>query len=54
MDYLDFEIDIGIGEGRIYPVVVVRSAAGEARETMHCNYSGALFKPPPKQRSRRR
>ncbi len=34
MDYLDFEIEIGIGEGRIYPVAVVRSAAGEAREAM--------------------
>ena len=34
MDYLDFEIEIGLGEGRIYPVAVVRSAAGEARETM--------------------
>ena len=35
MEYLDFEIEIGIGRGRMYPVTVVRSAAGEARETMH-------------------
>jgi WD40 repeat protein len=34
MDYLDFEIEIGIGTGRIYPVTVLRSAAGEARENM--------------------
>src|SRR6266849_846973 len=35
MNYLDFEIEIGVGSGREYPVVVVHSAAGEARETMH-------------------
>lgn len=34
MNYLDFELEIGIGSGRDYPVVVVRSPAGEARETM--------------------
>jgi hypothetical protein len=34
MDYLDFEICIGAGEGRIYPVHVVRSPAGEKRATM--------------------
>jgi len=31
--YLDFELEIGLGEGREYPVTVVRSPAGEARET---------------------
>ncbi len=35
MDYLDFELEIGLGSGREYPVAVVRSAAGEALETMH-------------------
>jgi len=35
MGYLDFELEIGPGSGREYPVAVVRSAAGEARETMH-------------------
>lgn len=35
LDYLDFEIEIGSGSGREYPIAVVRSAAGEARETMH-------------------
>jgi WD40 repeat protein len=35
MDYLDFEVEIGVGSGRAYPVTVVRSASGEARETMH-------------------
>src|SRR6266550_211960 len=34
MDYLDFEIEIGSGSGRTYPITVVRSASGEARETM--------------------
>ena len=34
MDYLDFELEIGVGSGREYPVAVVRSAAGEAREIM--------------------
>src|SRR5713101_2066212 len=35
MGYLDFELEIGPGSRREYPVAVVRSAAGEARETMH-------------------
>jgi hypothetical protein len=34
MDYLDFEIEIGQGQGREYPVSVIHSPAGEARETM--------------------
>ena len=29
--YLDFELDIGIGQGQDYPVAVLRSPAGEAR-----------------------
>ena len=33
--YLDFELEIGIGQGREYPVAVLRSPAGEARATMH-------------------
>ena len=33
--YLDFELEIGIGQGREYPVVLLRSPAGEARATMH-------------------
>ncbi len=32
--YLDFELEIGPGSGREYPVAVIRSPAGEARETM--------------------
>jgi sugar lactone lactonase YvrE len=35
LDYLDFELAIGSGSGREYPIAVVRSAAGEAHETMH-------------------
>jgi hypothetical protein len=33
-NYLDFELEIGPGSGREYPVAVLRSPAGEARETM--------------------
>ncbi|HYU74882.1 MAG TPA: hypothetical protein VEL31_19620 [Ktedonobacteraceae bacterium] len=35
MIYLDFDIEIGLGSGREYPVAVVRSAAGEAYEVMY-------------------
>ena len=34
-EYLDFELEIGLGQGRDYPVAVLRSPAGEARATMH-------------------
>jgi formylglycine-generating enzyme required for sulfatase activity len=34
MDYLDFELQIDPGQGRIYPVTVLASPAGEARERM--------------------
>ncbi len=34
MDYLDFELEIVPGEGRVYSVAVLRSPAGEARESM--------------------
>jgi len=34
MNYLDFEIEISPGAGREYPIAIVRSPAGEARETM--------------------
>ena len=32
MDYLDFELEIGVSDGMNYPVAVLRSPAGEARE----------------------
>jgi outer membrane protein assembly factor BamD (BamD/ComL family) len=32
--YLDFEVEIAQGHGREYPVAVVKSPAGEARETL--------------------
>ncbi len=35
MDYLDFELEIEVGTGREYPVRVINSPAGQARETMH-------------------
>jgi hypothetical protein len=33
--YLDFDLEIGPGQGREYPVAVLRSPAGEARETLY-------------------
>ncbi|MDH3294403.1 MAG: hypothetical protein OER95_08795, partial [Acidimicrobiia bacterium] len=36
--YVDFEIEIGPGQGRTYPVAVIRSPAGEARSTMRFPY----------------
>lgn len=35
MDYLDFELEIDTGSGREYPVRVINSPAGEAREIMY-------------------
>ena len=35
MDYLDFELEIGPGRRCNYPITVLHSAAGEAREFMH-------------------
>ncbi len=34
LTYLDFDLEIGPGQGREYPVAVLRSPAGEAREVM--------------------
>lgn len=38
MDYFDFELEIGPGSGKEYPISVVHSPAGEARETMRFPY----------------
>jgi formylglycine-generating enzyme required for sulfatase activity len=38
LTYVDFELEVGPGAGREYPVAVVRSPAGEARETMRFPY----------------
>jgi len=35
LNYFDFELEIGAGSGREYPVRVINSPAGQARETMH-------------------
>lgn len=35
VNYLDYELEIGPGEGRKFPVTVIRSPAGEAQETMN-------------------
>ncbi|MBI5034238.1 MAG: tetratricopeptide repeat protein [Chloroflexi bacterium] len=34
VSYLDFDLEIGVGTGRSYPIAVVHSPAGEARATM--------------------
>ena len=41
--YLDFELEIGQGKGREYPVAVIHSPAGEARETMHFPFGELLL-----------
>jgi CHAT domain-containing protein len=43
-DFLDFELEIGAGSGRAYPVAVVRSAAGEARGMMQFPYDELVLK----------
>jgi hypothetical protein len=43
LDYLDFEVAIGSGKGRDYPIAVVRSPGGEARETMRFPYDEAAL-----------
>src|SRR5438128_9631722 len=35
MDYFNFELQIGTGNGKEYPVTVVRSVEGEAYAMMH-------------------
>ncbi len=35
MDYFNFELEIGARNGDVYPVSVIRSAEGEAYESMH-------------------
>ncbi|MGE5601560.1 MAG: CHAT domain-containing protein [Nitrososphaerales archaeon] len=43
LSYLDFELEIGPFDGRAYPVSVVQSPAGEARESMRLPFDeGAL------------
>ena len=34
LEYLEFELEIGSGSGREYPVAIIRSPAGETRATM--------------------
>lgn len=41
MDYLDFEIEIGLGAGRDYPVSV-RTPEGDARQTMRFPFGAAV------------
>ena len=36
--YLDFELEIGLGQGREYPVTVLRSPSGEAHGILHFPY----------------
>jgi len=44
INYLDFEIEISPGAGREYPVAIVRSPAGEAREVMRFPYDELALK----------
>ena len=36
--YLDFDLEIAPGQGRVYPVSLLRSPAGEARGVMNFPY----------------
>src|SRR5438093_2858563 len=40
MSYLDFELEVGRGEGGDYPVAVIHSPAGEVRATMRFPFDG--------------
>ncbi|HZQ64268.1 MAG TPA: PQQ-binding-like beta-propeller repeat protein [Gaiellaceae bacterium] len=40
MKYLDFELEVGPGDGRSYPVAVLHSPAGEARAKMRFPFDG--------------
>lgn len=42
-DYIDFELEIGASQGREYPVAVIRSPGGEARETMQWPFSDLML-----------
>ncbi|HEY7349763.1 MAG TPA: CHAT domain-containing protein [Ktedonobacterales bacterium] len=44
MQYLDFDLEIGPGHGRAYPVAVMRSPAGEAHGMMHFPFDEATLK----------
>lgn len=37
-EYLDFDLEIGLGDGRSYPVAVLDSPSGETRGVMHFPY----------------
>jgi hypothetical protein len=43
MQYLDFDLEIGPGHGRTYPVAVLHSSAGEAHGTMHFPFDAATL-----------
>jgi len=44
LSYLDFELEIGLGENNVYPVAVVRSPAGETRTTMIFPFTDSVLK----------
>src|SRR5579862_8903349 len=44
VEYLDFEIEIGRARGRVYPVAVLRSPAGETRSEMRLPFTGEGLK----------
>jgi tetratricopeptide (TPR) repeat protein len=43
LKYLDFDLEIGLGSGRKYPISVVHSPAGEAREIMRFPFSELML-----------
>jgi len=43
VSYLDFEVEVGPGEGGEYPVAVIHSPAGEVRATMRFPFDGATL-----------
>ncbi len=44
MQYLDFDLEIGPGDGSTYPVAVIRSPAGEAHATLRFPFDEAALK----------
>src|SRR6476619_7558914 len=44
MEYIDFELEIGKQRGRVYPVSVLCSPAGEARSEMRLPFTGEGLK----------
>lgn len=46
IEYLDFEVEIGPGNGLLYPLAVLSSPAGQAREIMSFPFDSMAGEPP--------